>query len=185
MKEAKGFTLLELLVVVAIIGLLATIAVVSLQQARAKARDAKRLANADQIVKALELYYDENEEYPFPMNNGLGLSGFANSQSVGDRWDAPCGNFAPNSWESFGCFLSPYIDIPIDPINNSAYNIWVASNPSFYYMAIFLEADHPKRCDNQNSPYQWWKQAPAKYFCGPGAGYDWPNSVIYTNANLF
>ena len=52
----KGFTLVELLVVVAIIGLLAGIAVVSVNSVRVKARDAKRIADVKQIQNALELY---------------------------------------------------------------------------------------------------------------------------------
>ena len=60
----KGFTLIELLVVIAIIGLLSTLAVVALNNARAKARDAKRVADVKQIQTALELYYNECAGYP-------------------------------------------------------------------------------------------------------------------------
>lgn len=60
----KGFTLLELLVVIAIIGLLATVAVASLQSARAKARDAVRLADIAELQKGLELFYDKWGVYP-------------------------------------------------------------------------------------------------------------------------
>ena len=68
----KGFTLIELLVVIAIIGLLATIVMVSLNSARAKARDAKRLADAKAIVVALALYYDKNGQYPNSDYGGCG-----------------------------------------------------------------------------------------------------------------
>ncbi len=56
----KGFTLVELLVVVAIIGLLAGIAVVSVNSVRIKARDARRIADIKQIQNALELYNNEH-----------------------------------------------------------------------------------------------------------------------------
>ncbi len=55
----KGFTLVELLVVVAIIGLLAGIAIVSVNSVRIKARDARRIADIKQIQNALELYNNE------------------------------------------------------------------------------------------------------------------------------
>ncbi|MBI4709112.1 MAG: prepilin-type N-terminal cleavage/methylation domain-containing protein [Candidatus Portnoybacteria bacterium] len=60
----KGFTLLELLVVIAIIGVLSTIIVVSVNSARAKARDAKRITDFKAISTALELFYDQVGQYP-------------------------------------------------------------------------------------------------------------------------
>jgi len=64
MKFKKAFTLIELLVVIAIIGILTTIAVVALNNARAKARDVKRIANIKQIQTALELFFNDNGRYP-------------------------------------------------------------------------------------------------------------------------
>jgi general secretion pathway protein G len=63
-KNKKAFTLIELLVVIAIIGILTTIAVVALNNARAKARDAKRVADIKQIQTALELYFNDMSRYP-------------------------------------------------------------------------------------------------------------------------
>lgn len=60
----KGFTLIELLVVIAIIGLLSTLAVVSLNNARAKSRDARRLADVKQMQTALELFFTDCNTYP-------------------------------------------------------------------------------------------------------------------------
>lgn len=64
MRKQKGFTLVELLVVIAIIGLLSTLAVVALNNARSKARDAKRVADVKQIQTALELFYNDCGSYP-------------------------------------------------------------------------------------------------------------------------
>ncbi|MFA5050718.1 MAG: prepilin-type N-terminal cleavage/methylation domain-containing protein [Patescibacteria group bacterium] len=84
-KNKKGFTLIELLVVVAIMGLMAALAIISLNQARAKARDARRIADIKQIQTALELYYMDKDAYPAapPTDNlldgrkCLGNGGFA------------------------------------------------------------------------------------------------------------
>ncbi|MGE5425828.1 MAG: prepilin-type N-terminal cleavage/methylation domain-containing protein [Bacillota bacterium] len=64
MRNKKGFTLIELLVVIAIIGLLSTLSVLALNSARARSRDAKRIADVKQMQTALEMYYNDNNDYP-------------------------------------------------------------------------------------------------------------------------
>ncbi len=54
-KRHKGFTLIGLLVVIAIIGLLSTIAIVAMGGARAKARDAKRISDIKQMSTILDI----------------------------------------------------------------------------------------------------------------------------------
>jgi prepilin-type N-terminal cleavage/methylation domain-containing protein len=63
-KNEKGFTLIELLVVIAIIGLLASVVLLALNSARAKSRDAKRLADIRQLASGLELYFNDVNSYP-------------------------------------------------------------------------------------------------------------------------
>lgn len=71
MKQNKqGFTLIELLVVIAIIGLLSTLSILALNQARARARDAKRISDVKQIQTALELYYNDAGDYPASIITG-------------------------------------------------------------------------------------------------------------------
>lgn len=64
MKKQNGFTLIELLVVIAVIGILASVIMVSLNSARAKARDARRMADFKQVSLALQFYYDTYGTYP-------------------------------------------------------------------------------------------------------------------------
>ena len=63
-KLKPGFTLIELLVVVAIIGILAGVVLVAVNSARARSRDAKRMADLKQLASALELYFLTNSTYP-------------------------------------------------------------------------------------------------------------------------
>ena len=60
----KGFTLIELLVVISIISLLASVVMVSLNDARTKSRDALRISDMYQFQVALSFYYDSYGEYP-------------------------------------------------------------------------------------------------------------------------
>ena len=63
-QTRRGFTLIELLVVIAIIGILSAVVLASLNDARLKARDAKRISDVKQLQLALELHYDANGSYP-------------------------------------------------------------------------------------------------------------------------
>lgn len=66
MKQAFGFTLVELLVVIAVIGVLMGIAIVALNPARFRnqAQDGRRLSELSQISAALELYFADYGSYP-------------------------------------------------------------------------------------------------------------------------
>ena len=64
MFKQRSFTLIELLVVIAVIGVLAALVMPNLIQARAKARDARRLSDLDQLAKAMELYFNDHNHYP-------------------------------------------------------------------------------------------------------------------------
>ncbi|MEX0689854.1 MAG: type II secretion system protein [Candidatus Paceibacterota bacterium] len=64
MNKSKGFTLIEMLIVIAIIGLLSSIVIVGLTGAREEARDSRRVAEIRQIQNLLELNYSSNTGYP-------------------------------------------------------------------------------------------------------------------------
>ncbi len=60
----NGFTLVEVLVSIAVIALLATIATLGLNSFLAQGRDGQRSANVTSISEGLEGYFDKNGEYP-------------------------------------------------------------------------------------------------------------------------
>lgn len=66
----KGFTLIELLVVISIIGILASMAVVSVNKAREKGADVKAKADVRNLSTAIELYFDAKNQYPVISTTG-------------------------------------------------------------------------------------------------------------------
>lgn len=62
--DAKGFSLLELLVVVAIIGLLAAIAIPQFLSYRAHAVDSQMKSDLKNAALAMDSYFAENKVYP-------------------------------------------------------------------------------------------------------------------------
>jgi type II secretion system protein G len=102
----RAFTLVELLVVISIIGLLSSIAVVSLNASRIKARNIKRKTDMVQITKALELYYTDNNIYP----------------STSDAYWGTCaggGNKAADAWIP-GLVSGGYMSkLPSDPTSGT------------------------------------------------------------------
>lgn len=63
-QRIRGFTLLEIIVVIAVIGILASITAFGFGRFQADSRDTQRATDAAVIVEALEKYFDENGEYP-------------------------------------------------------------------------------------------------------------------------
>lgn len=65
-KKKNHFTLIELLIVVGIIAILASVIVAGTSPARAKARDSQRKADLAAYQNALQLYYNNHKAYPDP-----------------------------------------------------------------------------------------------------------------------
>ena len=64
MSHRSGFTLIEILIVVSIIGMLASIVLVGLGSFRSRGRDARRAADLREVQNALELYNEKQGSYP-------------------------------------------------------------------------------------------------------------------------
>ena len=71
MDSRFGFTLVELLMVVAIIGILSSSIVVPLDGARIKARDVRRQIDIWQVTLAMELDYSDEKKYSVVVSSTL------------------------------------------------------------------------------------------------------------------
>ena len=103
-KEQKGFTIVELLIVVVVIGILAAITLIAYNGIQIRARDGIRKQDVATISKALELYYTDNGYYP--LSSG--------STSINGSWSTT----ADSSWSNLANLLKPHIGtLPRDPIS--------------------------------------------------------------------
>ncbi|MBS8122069.1 type II secretion system protein, partial [Candidatus Vampirococcus lugosii] len=74
MGNNKGFTLVELIVTIAIISILAVVAGLTLTHFVGKSRDTQVVSNINTVAKGLDMYYISNGEYPEPDNfTGVGI----------------------------------------------------------------------------------------------------------------
>ncbi len=71
-QKETGFTIIELLVVVAIIGVLTSLGLAFLSQAQEKGRDSRRFEDLQQIKNALELY-SADQSGLFPSGNSMSI----------------------------------------------------------------------------------------------------------------
>ncbi len=98
-KLEAGFTLIEIMVVILILGLLATIVVQSLRGATDKAKRTKAQADIAELKTALDRYYLDNGYYP------------TSDQGLQALVQAPTGGRIPANYEDGG-----YIEkLPVDP----------------------------------------------------------------------
>ncbi len=103
-NTGAGFTLIELLVVIAIIGMLSSVVFASLNTARGKSRDARRLQDMVQIRNAIALYVNANNG-TFPAGH------YVSTSSSGS-----------DNWNTLQTVLAPYIKtLPHDPVEDATH----------------------------------------------------------------
>lgn len=83
--SSKGFTIVELLIVIVVIGILAALVLNALSGAQAKARDAERASDIRVLASQLEVWYQLNGYYPsnakWIQNEGSGTYSQANAEA--------------------------------------------------------------------------------------------------------
>lgn len=63
-NSKKGFTILEILVVLAIAGMILSFTIVNIRETRKRSRDSRREEDIKQIQNALNIYANNNRKYP-------------------------------------------------------------------------------------------------------------------------
>lgn len=118
----KGFTLVELIIVITIIGILATLGFANYQTSMQRARDGKRKADLEQIRSALEMCRTDTRSYPL-----TGGFSFGGSLSCGGQ-----------------TYMNP---VPVDPKNSTPYIYTYSGSANSYTLcANQLEIEGTSYC---------------------------------------
>lgn len=104
--EQKGFTIVELLIVIIVIAILAAIVIVAYNGIVGKARDAQRVADMKTIMKALEVYKANNGIYP-NANPTVNASG----------WEVSTNGTSATNFLSILTASGTLSKVPVDPVN--------------------------------------------------------------------
>lgn len=152
-RRVRGFTLVELLVVISIIGLLMSILLPSLSQARSRARTSVCMSNLRQIGFAVYLYVNDYDGYLPP----------AYEPANSTHW---WGQILPNGIDHTKGFVWPYLQSELK--KNSVYEC-----PAQKYGSYKLQAKPPSEPDDPKwitSTYGY-----NGYYLSPEKSAWWPN----------
>lgn len=134
----KGFTLVELLVVITILGILATIGLGAFTSSQARSRDVQRKSDLRQISSALELFYSDYGKYPSSNNGAIQSCKYNSTTATGTNciWGdtGSAGNFTDGKTTYFQA-------LPKDPSSNLHfyYRVVNNSNNQAYQLFAYLE----------------------------------------------
>ncbi|MDP2090123.1 MAG: FISUMP domain-containing protein [Candidatus Gracilibacteria bacterium] len=126
-KNLKGFTLVELIVVITILAILGTIAFISLQGYSTSARDSTRVSDLGAMKTALELFQLDAGNYPKP----TGLVSITYSGAT--VWNQ--GTFGETVFANLGKLDK----IPKDPLTDKEYTYSVLVNGNQYQLGGIVE----------------------------------------------
>ena len=122
MKNKRSFTLIELLMVIAIIGIITAFIVVNVRSAQSRARDAKRVSDLEALNTAIQMYYRATGHFPsLPENCEEQVPDHPEYGWVGDR--RPSSNNV-SRWVTGHCLTDNFIpglaptyipQLPVDP----------------------------------------------------------------------
>lgn len=130
-KTKKGFTLVELLVVIVILGILTTIGLFAFQSSQKKSRDSRRKSDLQEITKALELYNNDHGSYPGASSGKI--AGCDINYTSACDWGSAFGNTTAN--------VIYMIKLPKDPSSTKTKYVYEAYGKGYRLYAHLENGD--------------------------------------------
>lgn len=126
--KQKGFTIVELLIVIVVIAILAAITIVAYNGIQQRAKNSQRQQDIKIIAKALELYYTDNGRYP---NSTCSLGAGC---KINGSWNST----ADASWSNLEAQLVPrYLSkVPQDPQASTSLPAAVYGGSNYDYVMM-------------------------------------------------
>lgn len=136
MRKKTGFTLVELLIVIAILGILTTIGLVAFSSAQIRGRDTQRKSDLKQLSTSLELYFSDHDEYPTSLNGRI--NGCPSTTQTACTWGT--GEFTDGSTTYFRA-------LPKDPSNGNVYYYRIVDAGTNQKFQIFAHLENTQDMD--------------------------------------
>ena len=139
-----GFTLIELMVVIAIIGILSTILYASFDVAKSQSRDKVRMASLKELQLAIELYKAQNGVYP--TRGCEGITAVTDFVGPGPTPGGSAGGFASCARYIIGLDPDFIPALPSDPRfeNEAGRGFYYRSNGTSYKLLLLNVAESIK-----------------------------------------
>lgn len=146
-REAKGFTLVELLVVIAIIAILAAVVVLIINpiELTKRSRDAARLTDLANLQQAINVAAQEATASGQDILCATGWDAAASNCQGDSKTDGRSSN--GSGWVRVNLSATKSVSVPtlpIDPINDDAHKYTYYSNGSAWEINAVLESDQQK-----------------------------------------
>ena len=128
--QKKAFTLLEILIVVAILGIMMAGAIITFNKWFVKSRDAVRKADINAISNAIETYKLEYNRYPAP-DSYLQVTDWSGN-NLWQQWEF---------WTGVYSLVPSLTKLPRDIVTNEFYGYSVTNDGRFFQLLAWMEGE--------------------------------------------
>ena len=143
MKKSKGFSLVELLIVIVIIGVLSAVSFVAIQRAKSRAINEKMMDDLVAIANSLEDFRRDNQTFPVPdPGSNQNILCYYADATYAHSCDPDDGAVFRQGMIDNALLSKRYLrEVPTDPRTGSRYVYGVTNDGKFFQVAGIYESE--------------------------------------------